>query len=205
MKIGLISDIHATPQPVAEAFELFRQHNVDLSICCGDIAGYGQELDETVELLLASDCQVISGNHDIWFLDEVVPGHRQWIQDYFAGLPEILDFTAADKRIYVVHAQPPRSNSGGIKLLDEQGEMIPGRKESWASKLQDFNHDVLIVGHTHQVFSEWLGNTLVINPGSTCFNHSCAILTLPELDVQFLALSGKEIQKNWNWSQVNTM
>ena len=205
MKIGLISDIHATPQPVTEAFGLFRQHNVDMSICCGDIAGYGEELDKTVELLLDSDCQVISGNHDTWFLDNDVPGNQEWIKDYFSGLPKTLDFTAEDKHILVVHAQPPRSNSGGIKLLDEQGEIIPGRKDSWSNKLQEFNYDVLIVGHTHQVFSQWLGNTLVINPGSTIFNHSCAILTLPDLEVQFFALSGKEIQKSWNWSQMNTM
>jgi len=205
MKIGLISDVHATVNPVAEALTLFQQNNVDMTICIGDIAGYGEELDQTVELLLESQCQVISGNHDTWFLDKDIPEDQQWIKNWFATLPDSLDFTAEDKRLYVVHASPPCSNTRGIKLLDEQGEIISARKEEWTNNLQEFNYDVLIVGHTHQVFSEKLGNTLVINPGSTKFNHTCAILTLPDLEVQFFPLSDKEPQKVWNWSQMEKM
>jgi predicted phosphodiesterase len=39
---------------------------------------------------------------------------------------------------------------------------------------------VLVVGHTHQVFAETVGGVLVVNPGSSAFNHSCAILSLPD-------------------------
>jgi predicted phosphodiesterase len=60
---------------------------------------------------------------------------------------------------------------------------------------------VLIVGHTHQVFTEYLGDILVINPGSSAFNHSCAILHLPEMRVQTFALSGKAIERTWNWGE----
>ena len=63
--------------------------------------------------------------------------------------------------------------------------------------------DVLIVGHTHQVFSEQLGDVLVINPGSTTFNHTCAILTLPEMKVDIFPLSNKEPILCWNWSMFN--
>jgi putative phosphoesterase len=156
-------------------------------------------------LLLKGKCQVISGNHDTWFLDETVPEDQQWIKNYFANLPATLDFTVEDKRLYVVHASPPRSNMKGIKLLDEHGEIIPARKERWTNNLERFDYDVLIVGHTHQVFSERLGNTLVINPGSTKFNHTCAILTLPDLEVQIFPLSNKEPQNVWNWSQMEKM
>ena len=205
MKIGLISDVHATVNPVEEALTLFRQNNVDITICVGDIAGYGEELDQTVEMLLKGKCQVISGNHDTWFLEKQVPEDQQWIINYFATLPAILDFTVEEKHLYVVHASPPRSNMKGIKLLDKHGEIIPARKERWTNNIERFNYDVLIVGHTHQVFSERLGNTLVINPGSTKFNHTCAILTLPDLEVQFFPLSNKEPQKVWNWSKMEQM
>jgi putative phosphoesterase len=205
MKIGLISDVHATVAPVKEALTLFRQNNVDITICVGDIAGYGEELDQTVEMLLKGKCQVISGNHDTWFLEKHVPEDQQWIINYFATLPAILDFTVEEKHLYVVHASPPRSNMKGIKLLDKHGEIIPARKERWTNNIERFNYDVLIVGHTHQVFSERLGNTLVINPGSTKFNHTCAVLTLPDLEVQIFPLSNKEPQKVWKWSQMEKM
>ena len=69
----------------------------------------------------------------------------------------------------------------------------------WADRLQGFAYDVLVVGHTHQVFAQRVANTLVINPGSTLFNHSCAVLSLPELQVEWFALSGQTLLKSWNW------
>ena len=58
------------------------------------------------------------------------------------------------------------------------------------------------MGHTHQVFAEQLGHVFVINPGSTQFNHSCMILTLPEKRVEYFALQGKEILRSWNFSML---
>ena len=205
MKIGLISDVHATVEPLNEALILFRQNRVDTVICAGDIAGYGEELDQTVKLLIESECQVITGNHDVWYCDEPGDEEKKWIKDYFSSLPETLDFSADGKHLYVVHASPPSSNRKGINLLDEHGHVMPEREAQWKNTLENFGYDVLIVGHTHQVFAEKLGNTLVINPGSTKFNHACAILTLPELAVQVFPLSNKEPLKAWNWGQMDQM
>ena len=100
----------------------------------------------------------------------------------------------------MVHAHPPDDCRGGIKLLDKQGEVQPERIALWTEQLQTFDRDVLIVGHTHQVFVEHIGNTLVVNPGSSAFNHSCAILHLPEMTVEVFPLSDKAVVKNWIWS-----
>ena len=205
MKIGLISDVHATVEPLREALTLFQQNHVDTVICAGDIAGYGEELEQTVRLLIESECQIISGNHDIWYLSKAAPEEEKWIHDFFSALPETLDFSAEGKHLHVVHASPPNSNRHGINLLDEDGYVMPDRKALWQNALEEFDYDVLIVGHTHQVFAERLGNTLTINPGSTKFNHTCAILTLPELTVQVLPLSNQEPLKVWNWSQMEQM
>jgi len=107
-----------------------------------------------------------------------------------------------DKRLCVVHAHPPSSQHGGIKLLDQDGDIIQQRKDLWCGELQDFDYDVLIVGHTHQVFAEQLGRVFVVNPGSSAFNHSCMILSLPELKVQIFALENKDIIKCWNFSML---
>ncbi len=203
MKIGLISDVHATPAPLEEALALFQQHNVDMTICAGDIAGYAEELEQTVNLLIESQSKVILGNHDTWYLNESGPEEHKWIKNFFSSLPDSLSLSAGGKEIYVVHASPPNSKMDGINLLDEYGHIIPVQKTQWTNNLNEFDYDVLIVGHTHQVFSEKLGHTLVINPGSTKFNHACAILTLPELTVEVLPLSNKEPVKAWNWSKWN--
>ena len=97
----------------------------------------------------------------------------------------MLQLTIAGKRLYMVHASPPDSVNNGIRLLDLDGNLIAAKKARWTEyllgHLLGFRHDVLLVGHTHQVFCEQLGDTLVINPGSARFNHTCAILSLPDL------------------------
>lgn len=201
-RIGLISDVHACPAPVEEAMALFEHWQVDKIICAGDIAGYNNRLEATVDLLIKKDCEAIIGNHDQAYLEEHENGQDARCRDYLQALPRVLEYSVEDKSIYVCHAHPPDSQHGGIKLLDEQGKIIDRQKQHWSRTLKDFAHDILIVGHTHQVFAEQLGKALVVNPGSSVYNHSCAILNLPDLAVDFYNLSGREILKSWNWSML---
>lgn len=196
-RIGLISDLHATPAPVAEALVLFRQEGIEDIYCLGDIAGYGSELEPTVELLREYDCRCILGNHEQWYLD----GHADDpAADFFRELPVSRELNIDGVSIFMVHASPPDSLEDGINLLDEKGECNLAQQLAWAEQLDSFPHDVLIVGHTHQVFAEPIANTLVINPGSTLLNHTCAILSLPDCTVEWLPLSGKAPQHVCNWS-----
>ena len=203
-KIGLVSDIHATPAPLKEALAIFRGEGVASILCPGDIAGYGDELDESVQLLIDNHCQTILGNHEIWQLEDAAEGEASQTLAFFRTLPSMLDLVIEGKRLYMAHASPPQSYKEGIRLLDENGEIVPLQKASWAGRLAAFDYDVLVVGHTHQMFAEKLGQTLIINPGSTVFNHSCAILSLPEMAIQWFPLSGKTPVKVWNWGgQIN--
>lgn len=200
-RLGLISDVHATHAPLKEALSIFKREQVDKIICAGDIAGYFDELEPAVDALLEHGCSTIIGNHDQAYIeshaDEVDSKHYRFLN----SLPETLQYEIEGKRIYVVHAHPPCSQHGGIKLLDVDGELIAEQRQYWQQQLQDENFDVLIVGHTHQVFAEQMGDVLVINPGSTQFNHTCMTLTLPEMTVETFALEGKQALKSWNWGK----
>jgi putative phosphoesterase len=200
IRLGLISDLHAQPAPLSEALSLFERHDVDLILCSGDIAGYGDALDETVSLLAQSQCLSILGNHEIWYLEKNEAPDETSFQ-YINSLPRMREFELAGKKVLMVHANPPDKSTGGIRLLNKQCEPDDEQVQYWTKQLAEFEYDVLIVGHTHQVYAERLGSTLVINPGSTAYNHSCAILNLPELTVKFYALSGKQIRNCWNWSE----
>jgi len=200
--IGLISDIHATALPLSEALAIFQQEKVDLILCLGDVAGYGTELEPSIELLVENGCTTIQGNHDVWHLNRHVGKLEMWAETFFQLLPVTWELTVEGKSIFAVHASPPDSMSRGITLLDQNENLIVKAAEDWAIKLAEYDFDVLIVGHTHQVFSEILGHKLVINPGSTTFNHSCAILGLPDLKVKTIPLSGKAIKKVWNWGMM---
>ncbi|MFC1684987.1 metallophosphoesterase family protein [Pseudomonadota bacterium] len=202
-KIGLLGDVHATVNPVAEALAIFRNEGVDRVWCTGDVAGYGDELDETVGLLKAGGCHVILGNHDQWYLDRAEPEKNSATADYLADLPLTLESWIEGKCLHMVHASPPNSLMDGIRLLDEAGQVLPDQQREWTERLAGFGPDVLIVGHTHQVFAEQLGNILVINPGSTLFNHCCAILSLPDMQFRLFGLSGKQPIRTWRWDQQN--
>ena len=199
-KIGLLSDVHARHAPVAEALSIFKREQVDLIICPGDIAGYFDEIKPVIDLLIENNCQTIIGNHDQAFIETHTEESHTEEYHFLNSLPETLEYEIEGKRVYVVHAHPPAEQHGGIKLLDVDGELIMEQKKYWQQKLTDLQYDVLIVGHTHQVFAERLGHLLVINPGSTLFNHSCAILSLPDKSVDFFALSGKTPILSWNFS-----
>ena len=196
-RIGLISDVHATVSPLREALSVFQQTKVDMILCPGDVVGYGEEAAETIELLKQSDCHTILGNHEIWYLDKSDTINE--ITEFLENLPFVLEFNLEGKSIYIVHASPPMSYMDGIRLLDEHGDILPEEKRYWTEQLANFSHDILIVGHTHQVFAEQLGNTFVINPGSTLFNHTCGILELPSMKYEIIPLSGKTPVKTWNW------
>jgi predicted phosphodiesterase len=200
--LGLISDVHATAAPVQEALEIFERAGVDQVLCAGDIAGYHDEVEETVALLVDNDVQAVRGNHDLRYLDRCGEHEGGLAAAYFRQLPAVLDIESAGRRVYVVHAEPPDAcDGGGIRLLDQDGGVRPERAALWTQRLASCECDVLVVGHSHQVFAERLGNTLVVNPGSSVFNHSCAILRLPEMTVQMLPLSGEPIMKTWNWAE----
>ena len=199
--IGLISDVHATPEPVAEALAIFSKAGVSKVLCAGDIAGYKDQLEETIKLLIGNNIQTISGNHDLSYIAYHKDEPDNDVISYLKQLPATLEMSIAGKDVYMVHAHPPDKNHGGIKLLDKVGQVQPDKMEQWTKNLKSFNYDVLVVGHTHQVFAEYIADTLVINPGSTVFNNCCAILHLPEMTVEMFSLSGKSIEKTWNWGE----
>ena len=199
--IGIISDVHASPAPVAEAFDVFKRAGVEQIFCAGDIAGYFDELSPVIRLLQDNDCRCVIGNHDQLYLEKHRDEQPSKELRYLQNLPAYISTEIAGKTLYMVHSHPPDACHGGIKLRDKHGEIIESQRQYWTDQLRDFDHDVLIVGHTHQVFSGYLGDTLLINPGSTVFNHCCAILHLPEMRVELLALSGEKIQKTWNWGE----
>jgi len=198
VKIGLISDVHASPEPLLEALQYFERAGIGTILCAGDIVGYGTESAATVRLLQRFGCRAVIGNHDLWRLEQAA-GDDGPVEHYLRTLSVAIETVIAGVSLYMVHASPPASLMDGIRLRDEYGALLPDQQQLWQEILADFPHDILIVGHTHQVFAERLGTTLVINPGSSRFNHSCAILTLPEMTVETVPLEGKEPLLAWNW------
>jgi protein phosphatase len=200
--IGLVSDVHSSPVPLGQALEIFEREKVDDIICAGDIAGYYDTVAPTIELLARSGCKAVLGNHDQSYLEKPAREDEQAVRAYLQQLPLTLSLEIEQKKLMVVHANPPAEQYGGIRLLDEQGAVRDERRQEWITRLSGVDCDVLIVGHTHQVYALQLGDVFVINPGSSVFNHSCMILSLPDLSVRSFALGNHDIVKCWNFSML---
>ena len=124
--IGLIRDVHATPEPLREALAIFRERNVSRVLCAGDIAGYGSALEETVSLLVDNHCESIRGNHEVWLREDEAGESTDPVYRYFVSLPFTRTEAIEGKHPYMVHASPPDSYREGIRLLDERGELMAG-------------------------------------------------------------------------------
>ena len=106
-KIGIISDLHATPSPVEEALAIFNQQGVKQVFCAGDIAGYGEALDETVNRLEANGCVSVAGNQEAWEVLQTSRASGSVTYDYFANFPTHLDENFEWLGVCLVHALPP--------------------------------------------------------------------------------------------------
>ena len=132
-RIGIISDVHASPAPLKQALEIFARAGVSEIICAGDIAGYFEHITECIELLQKYQCQTIMGNHDESYLQQTAKTESRNSHEYhyLESLPLKLELTVEQKSIYVVHAEPPTEMHGGIKLLDQQGQIQHDKVRVW--------------------------------------------------------------------------
>ena len=202
INIGLVSDVHSSPTALRHALDVFEREQVDDIICAGDIAGYYDTVAPTVDLLAKSGCKAVLGNHDLSYLEKTADESDSKVRRYLQDLPQTLSLEIAGRKIFVVHANPPNEQFGGIRLLDPQGGLIEERRQEWSDRLAGFDYDVLIIGHTHQVYALQLGDVFVVNPGSSAFNHSCMILSLPDMKVREFALGDQDIVKCWNFGML---
>jgi len=200
-RIGIIGDIHARAEPLQYALQYFQRQGVNDIFCSGDICGYHQHWSDCVDLLRHHDCKSVLGNHDQEFLQQQTDRVDSNLA-YLAQLPLHLTRQIENSNLFMVHAEPPNQMHGGIKLLDQAGDIIPAQVDHWREQLENSDFDILIVGHTHQVYAQHLGEVLVINPGSTVFNHSAMILTLPEQTIDIIPLQNRQIIKCWNFSHL---
>ena len=61
-KILVFSDLHANSRALEDLLPLLK--DVDLSIFCGDIIGYGKDIDSCIDFVLTNIDLIVIGNHE---------------------------------------------------------------------------------------------------------------------------------------------
>lgn len=178
MKIGLISDIHANIQALDAVLNALWQEDVSYIICAGDLVCYGANPNEVVERIRQFSIPCVTGNYDAAVGWDLLTASRKpssqlneplkqaaldWTKEiihqnaknFLKQLPWHSVFDVDGARIQALHA--------GFSYLDEWlSPDTPGSLEQ-ASKL--VSASVVILGHTHQIFTYTCHDVLFINPG----------------------------------------
>ena len=190
MKIGIVSDVHATPQALRRA--LNEMPSVDRIWCGGDAISEYEFCPETVELLVQAEAECIKGNHEWVLFDGGNPAYLQKCQAQFsqealnvlALAPTTIEFEAAGAKVLMVHASP-------WSPFDDY--ILPGNPK--LARFAALPYDYVILGHTHVPMVEEVGGVTVINPGSCAQPRdqdrrgSYAVLDLEQRRVEVFRLS----------------
>lgn len=136
MKLGILSDNHGRLGPVRSAVEVFRDHDVDGIVHCGDLCGV-----ETLELLASIPCWFVWGNMDV-----PDPTWRPWVEATGAHWPEAVPVVIeADGNVIAV---------------------CHGHERVFGEVCRSDRFDYVLHGHTHRRGDQRCGRTRIINPGA---------------------------------------
>jgi putative phosphoesterase len=159
MRVGIVSDIHCNAQGLAQALAMMG--DVDELICAGDTIYQYRFSNDVIRLLRERGARTILGNHEEVFLSP--PGERarssaavdQRELAWLAERPFDLRVQANGKSLYVVHGSP----------WEPRREYLYPHSET-LRRFEDFDADIVILGHTHVQMAVRVGRILLINPGS---------------------------------------
>jgi putative phosphoesterase len=159
MRIGIVSDIHCNIAGQERALALMG--DVDELICAGDSIYQYRFSTDVVRLLRERGAHTIQGNHEEVFLGR--DGERaraaasvdQRELAWLAERPLELRTRLNGKTLAVVHGSP----------WEPHKEYLYPYSPTLA-RFQDFDADIVILGHTHYQMAKRVGRTLLINPGS---------------------------------------
>src|SRR6185436_11569456 len=103
MKIGLISDIHASAKALLHALDILQGQAVDSILCAGDLVDKGNQGDAVVAQIRQHNIPSVLGNHDWsaeqnqgWLLRHYGETHPMLLSeerlDFLATLPDTLAY-----------------------------------------------------------------------------------------------------------------
>jgi predicted phosphodiesterase len=184
-RLGVISDLHSDLPMLQAALERLDALGCAHVVCAGDVVDGEVFPDECIALLKSADVATIRGNHDRWALEQaglkrqgVAPetildmgGGQELSKDslrWLGNLPASLDMVVEGVRVAVRHARPSSMRVDDMTGIDPKFTS----PKQLATMLELANDaDVLLVGHTHEHFAEFVPREgrdlgIVANPGA---------------------------------------
>ncbi len=173
MRYAVLSDIHANLHALLAVLDATREMEVDLTICAGDLVGYGPLPNECVELLSSAGAICVAGNHDLIVTGRLADDRcTSFARDSLRWTRGVL---SDDSRRFL-GALPERASLPGIAIahgsLDDPFEYVTAPQRA-KEQLDQVEHEhpearILVLGHTHRpwAYGDRRGTLVRKAPGS---------------------------------------
>ena len=172
MKIAAISDIHGNIYSLMKVLEDIDEQKVDLTVCLGDLVGYGPHPNEVVALIKRREIPCIKGNYDASVVDGDFTFIRNTSINSFS-LPWASEEVRASNKFYL--SQLPTElnyDINGVKIKFTHGspnainEYLFEGAENTKNVMESLEEDILVCAHTHIPSYKKFGDKLFVNTGS---------------------------------------
>ena len=169
MKLAIISDVHSNLHALEAVLNEINRFTPEMTVCAGDVVGYGAYPNECCELLRERTSKIVRGNHDRAVLDRDPSGANPYAARAILWTSDVIK---ADSRKYLESLGiESRFSFGGRTVAMFHGS--PSDPDEYVFEydvdddlLRSAEADVLILGHTHVPCVKKLSRGLFINPGS---------------------------------------
>jgi putative phosphoesterase len=159
----VFSDLHANKRALNDIVPVIS--GVDLSIFCGDILGYGRDIDYCVNFILDNVDLVVQGNHDRMAIS------NESIENQLPVVKESVLYTRAhlSKQQRELLSSLPREiwhNDFYVTHSVEDKYLRDSKDFRLLLERRDPNTKYFLFGHTHERVLYRQGNDVFLNPGS---------------------------------------
>ncbi|MFT3923778.1 MAG: metallophosphoesterase family protein [Myxococcales bacterium] len=171
-RIGVIGDVHAEDERLAEVLDFLSGCGVQGILCTGDIADGSGSVSRCCQLLAAAGVYTVRGNHDRWLLDRemrTLPDAThpddlsRSARTYLEALPAVLRFGTSLGTLLLCHGLG--ENDMARVNPDDRGYALQSNDELQAL-MRDPGVQLLINGHSHRPMVRHFPGLTVINAGT---------------------------------------
>lgn len=192
-RLGLIGDVHAEDQLLADSLDYLKTQSVGLVLCVGDIVDGGGDVNRSCDLLNKPDIITVRGNHDRWLLE----GSNRGVEDathieelnenslsFLNSLPITVEIETVLGQLMLSHGLG-EYDTAYVRETDTVGNIYNNLELNDIFKRKSIR--IIANGHSHRMGVHSFEHLTVINCGTLLknANPSCVVLDLNEKHVIF--------------------
>jgi putative phosphoesterase len=174
-RLGLIGDIHAEDERLAQAITYLQGRGVDAIVATGDVVDGPGDVEHCCELLDRHGVITVRGNHDRWLLE----GHMRdlphatmeaspAVRHFLARLPTTAVLSTVAGTLVLCHG----IGSNDMARLDPDDTYAIQFQTELQELLRDPKVQIVVCGHTHRRFVRSFPGLVVMNPGTLFQDHA---------------------------------